>query len=377
MLVTLKKEPFLRALAHQGTIVERRNANPILSHILLSTRWKNSDSELALTGTDSDISLFEAVPATITTEGSTTVSVHTLHDIVRKLPGGEPVHLELQGIGTSTPTLHLRCGPSEFSLPTLPSLSFPEIAFKGEGETISIDSAVFRELIRKVRFCMSMEEARHMINGIFLDPVDDTWVAAATDAHRLAVSKIRLPQAILQGLRSVIVGRKAINELFKMLEEIEGEVHLSFSENQLFASLGEIVFSSRLLEGKFPDYKMAVPKDFSFHVDIDLAALGEAVERVAMVSAEKNRFINMKFSQNTLTLSTHSLQYGSGSEQLAVTYDRTETFAVNFNPRYITEICQTTHAKSLTFSFKDPVSSVLVRETGTDETLYVLMPMRI
>lgn len=365
--VSVEREALLKALSHQQSLIEKRTSVPILSHVHLEAK----PGALSLTGTDLEISLVETIPADTHTEGKTTVSVHTLRDIVRKLPDKAPINLTVNPEGHG---LTLRSVLSEFVLPTLPASDFPPVHPQELPHRFTLSSHVFRSLIEDTRFAMSTEEARYFLNGIYFHREQDQWRAVATDAHRLALSWASLP--LNSDLPGVIIGKKTIQELSKLLEESPEEVTLSLSNNQLLLSFDNVLFSSRLVEGQFPDYWEAIPKNHPHQVVLDVRAFAQAIDRVGMVSSENHRLIKLAFQPGQLLLSANSQQYGSGFEQMTIDYGG-QDIALGFNPRYVLDICNHIKGEKVILFLKDNASPTLFLDPENQVVTYVLMPMRI
>ncbi len=367
MHVCVEKSRFLKVLGHQQSVIERRGSTPILTHVLLEA----VGDSLSLMGTDLEMSLVEVIPATVHQSGVITVPVHLLHDIVRKLPEGQIVLNTLpDGV------IRVASGTIEFNVPTLSAIDFPQIHPKTLPFSLKIQASSFKKIIDDTRFAMSNEEARYSLNGIYFHPCGDTWRAVATDAHRLALGCLPIPAADLIGAPNVIVGRKAISELCKLLTESAAEIDVSFSNQQMMVSFAHGHFSSRLLEGQFPDYQQAIPEGHPHRIEMEVKDLEHAMARVGMVSSERQRVIKLVFSDNTLTLSAHSQQYGSAQETLSVAYSGAELI-LGLNPKYVLDICQHIKGENIVMLFKDGLSPALFQDPSDLTVNYVLMPTRI
>ncbi len=367
MHVCVEKSRFLKVLGHQQSVIERRGSTPILTHVLLEA----VGDSMSLMGTDLEMSLVEVIPATVHQSGVTTVPVHLLHDIVRKLPEGQIVLNTLpDGI------IRVASGTIEFNVPTLSAVDFPQIHPKILPFSLKILASHFKKIIDDTRFAMSTEEARYSLNGIYFHPCGDTWRAVATDAHRLALSWLPVPAVNLMDAPHVIVGRKAISELCKLLTESAAEIEVSFSNQQMMVSFARGHFSSRLLEGQFPDYQQAIPEGHPHRIEMNVKGLEHAMARVGMVSSERQRVIKLVFSDNTLTLSAHSPQYGSAQETLSVAYSGAELI-LGLNPKYVLDICQHIKGETIVMLFKDGLSPALFQDPSDPTLNYVLMPTRI
>ena len=250
MKATIERAVLLKSLGHVQSVVERRNTIPILSNVLIEAR---EDGSIRLMATDLDLQVDESVPANVTQPGATTVSAHTLFDIVRKLPEGSQVELT-----AAEGKMQVVAGRSRFNLSTLPRDDFPVIA-EGELPTrFELPAATLRQIIEKTRFAISTEETRYYLMGIFLHVVDDQLRAAATDGHRLARVTVPRPDGA-EGMPDVIVPRKAVAELYRLLEELEGTVEVSLSPTKIRFGLGSAVLTSKLIDGTFPDYNRVIP----------------------------------------------------------------------------------------------------------------------
>ncbi len=233
------------------------------------------DGSIRLMATDLDLQVDESVPANVEQPGATTVSAHTLFDIVRKLPEGSQVELT-----AAEGKMQVVAGRSRFNLSTLPRDDFPVIA-EGELPTrFELPAATLRQIIEKTRFAISTEETRYYLMGIFLHIVDDQLRAAATDGHRLARVTVARPEGA-EGMPDVIVPRKAVAELYRLLEELEGTVEISLSPTKVRFGLGSAVLTSKLIDGTFPDYNRVIPTGNDKLLKLDPKSFSAGVDRVA------------------------------------------------------------------------------------------------
>jgi DNA polymerase-3 subunit beta len=365
--VMVEKSRLLKVLGHQQSVIERRGSAPILTHVLLEVK----DGQLSLTGTDLEMSLVEMIPAQVHNHGSITVPVHLFYDIVRKLPDGQ---VALQTLPDGV--IRVSSGTIEFNVPTLPAKDFPQIHPKTLPFCLKIAASAFKTIIDDTRFSMSTEEARYSLNGIYFHRHEDQWRAVATDAHRLALSWLPFDASALADAPSVIVGRKTIQELCKLLGESNAIMDLFFSNHLLMMSFPGGHFSSRLLEGQFPDYWQAIPEGHPHCIQMDVRILEQAIGRVGMVSSERQRVIKMAFHKDTLTLSANSQQYGSALETVAIDYSGPE-FILGLNPKFLVDICQHIKGEAITMLFKDSLSPAIFQDPQDHKVTYVLMPTRI
>lgn len=370
MKVTLEKNIFLNALNQAGGIVERKQAMPILGHILLETK----DQGVVVSATDLDISLVENIPAKVETPGKLAVPAHLLNEIVRKLPD-EPIYLASEGAKAV-----LECGASRFNLSALSGDDFPEI---GDGETypfkFKMQAWELLYLIDKTKFAMSLEETRYNLNGIcfHVAEVNDSVVlrAAATDSHRLACAHVALPDQADQ-MPSIILGRKTVTELSKFLEKHEGEVSISLSGFQICFKVGTAFISSRLIDGTFPDYERLIPYDNEKKLTIDKNVFLTAVDRVSLISLDKMRPIKLNIQDSAIEVSAPNSEFGSAKESIAAEYEG-DPIDIGFNGRYLMDLVYLGEEGKVEMRLNDASTAVLVMDSGDESSLTVLMPMRV
>jgi DNA polymerase-3 subunit beta len=284
MRVTIERGTFLKSLNHVQSVVERRNTIPILSNVLLQA----SDGALKLTATDLDIEIVEQTSADIGQPGSTTVPAHMLYDIVRKLPDGAQLQLEQ---GPDEGRLAVIAGRSRFSLQALPPQDFPDLASGEATHSFTIAAADLKQMIDKTRFAISTEETG-IISTASTSTLDSGAMrAVATDGHRLARVELPAPEGAA-GMPGVIVPRKTVLELAKLIEDEDGEVAVSLSASKIRFEIDQMVLTSKLIDGTFPDYERVIPANNDKQMDVDTRLFAQAVDRVSTISSEKGRAVN-------------------------------------------------------------------------------------
>ena len=367
MKATIERAILLKSLGHVQSVVERRNTIPILSNVLIEAR---EDGSLRLMATDLDLQVDESVPATVSQPGATTVSAHTLFDIVRKLPEGSQIELT-----AAEGKMQVVAGRSRFNLSTLPRDDFPVIA-EGELPTrFELPAATLRQIIEKTRFAISTEETRYYLMGIFLHVVDDQLRAAATDGHRLARVTVGRPEGA-EGMPDVIVPRKAVAELYRLLEELEGTVEISLSPTKVRFGLGSAVLTSKLIDGTFPDYNRVIPTANDKLLKLDPKSFSAGVDRVATIASEKTRAVKMAVDRDKVTLSVTSPENGLATEELPADYGA-DGLEIGFNARYLLDILGEIDGDTVEVHLADAAAPTLLRENDKSNALYVLMPMRV
>ena len=367
MKATIERATLLKSLSHVQSVVERRNTIPILSNVLIEAR---DDGSIRLMATDLDLQVDESVPATVDQAGATTVSAHTLFDIVRKLPDGSQVELN-----AAEGKMQLSAGRARFNLSTLPRDDFPVIA-EGELPTrFELPAATLRQIIDKTRFAISTEETRYYLMGIFLHVADDQLKAAATDGHRLARVTVGKPDGA-DGMPDVIVPRKCVAELRKLLEELEGTVEVSMSSTKVRFGLGSAVLTSKLIDGTFPDYNRVIPTGNDKLLKLDPKTFAQGVDRVSTIASEKTRAVKMMVDRDKVTLSVTSPEAGTATEELAADYGA-DNIEIGFNARYLLDILSEIDGDTVEVHLADAAAPTLLRENDKSDALYVLMPMRV
>ena len=367
MKATIERATLLKSLSHVQSVVERRNTIPILSNVLIDA---GEDGSIRLMATDLDLQVDESIPANVATAGATTVSAHTLFDIVRKLPEGSQVELN-----AAESKMQLSAGRSRFNLSTLPRDDFPVIA-EGELPTrFQLPAATLRQIIDKTRFAISTEETRYYLMGIFLHVADDQLKAAATDGHRLARVTVAKPDGA-DAMPDVIVPRKCVAELRKLLEELEGTVEVSLSPTKIRFGLGSAVLTSKLIDGTFPDYNRVIPTGNDKLLKLDPKSFAAGVDRVSTIASEKTRAVKIMLDRDKVTLSVTSPESGTATEELAADYGA-DGLEIGFNARYLLDILGEIDGDTVEVHLADAAAPTLLRENDKSSALYVLMPMRV
>ncbi|HVJ34248.1 MAG TPA: DNA polymerase III subunit beta [Terriglobia bacterium] len=372
MKLTIDRTALLRSLAHVQSVVERRNTIPILSNVLVEAKG----DRLSLTATDMDLAIVEQTSAHVATPGAATVPAHTMYDIVRKLPDGAEVQLELAADGAQ---VALKAGRSRFTLATLPKEDFPATAGGDLPHRFPLSAIDLRGLIDRTKFAISTEETRYYLNGIYLHAFSTgkqkTLRAVATDGHRLARVEMPLPEGA-ENIPGVIVPRKMVNEIRKLIEEVEGMVEVSLSESRIRFAFNDTILTSKLIDGSFPDYQRVIPTGNDKVLEVDRRSFRDAVDRVSTISSEKSRAVKLSLKANAMTLSATSAENGTAVEELEVKYEGAP-LEIGFNSKYLLDVADQIEGEGLQLVLADSVAPTLVRDLADAMALYVLMPMRV
>jgi len=372
MRVTVERAALLRSLGHVHRVVERRNTIPILSNVLL----RAGDGGLRLKATDLDIEVTETIPADVSQPGSTTVPAHVIYDIVRKLPEGAQVSLEMAG---DMGQMQMRSGRSRFMLQSLPESDFPDLAAGELPHRFTVPAGDLKRLIDKTQFAISTEETRYYLNGIYLHAIDaggqPMLRAVATDGHRLARVELAAP-AGSEGMPGVIVPRKAVAEIQKLVENADESVLLELSSAKVRLTVGGVVLTSKLIDGTFPDYQRVIPSGNDKLLTVEREDFARAVDRVSTISSERGRAVKLAINDGRLTLSVNNPDSGSATEEIEVDYD-SAPIDIGFNARYLLDITGQLDGDTALFKFADPGSPTIIQDREGSAALYVLMPMRV
>src|SRR5688572_1885745 len=372
MKVTVERAQLLKSLGHVHRVVERRNTIPILGNVLI----RSESSKLSLKATDLDLEVTETLPAEVSPGGSTTVPAHMFYEIVRKLPEGSQIVLEASG---DRAVLAIRAGRSRFTLQTLPESDFPDLAAGEMTHKFTLPAADLKRLIDKTQFAISTEETRYYLNGIYLHAAGSgkttTLRAVATDGHRLAQSDLALP-AGAAGMPGVIVPRKTVIEVQRLIEDSEAEVAIQLSTAKIRFTIGDVLLTSKLIDGTFPDYARVIPTGNDKELVVDKKEFEAAVDRVSTVSSERGRAVKLSLSGGKLVLSVTNPDSGSATEELEVEYDA-DPIDIGFNSRYLLDIAAQLDGEAAVLKLADPGSPTLIQDKDAKGALYVLMPMRV
>ncbi|WP_454634456.1 DNA polymerase III subunit beta [Bradyrhizobium cenepequi] len=372
MKATVEQAALLKVLGRVHRIVERRNTIPILGNILIEVE----QDAVNLRATDLNIEITDRVRAEVARKGATTVPGYLLHDIVRKMPVGSQIVIEVDE--AKSPVMTVKSGRSRFTLQTLPVSDFPDLSFGDMTHSFAMKGAELHRMIQRVEFAISSEETRYYLNGIFLHTRKDgnrhTLRSVATDGHRLARCDMDLPDGAT-GMAGVIVPRKTVSEVDRLFGGADLEVVIELSPGKIRFSGGDAVLTSKLIDGQFPDYDRVIPTNNEKVLKISRADLSSAADRVATVSTERGRAVKMSLAHDKATLAVSNPDAGNAVEELDAEY-AFDALDIGFNSRYLHDIIAQISGETVEVKLADPGSPTLFAGEDAD-TLYVLMPMRV
>ena len=369
MKFSVSRDALIRPLNLVAGVVERRQTLPILSNVLMSLEG----NRLSLTGTDLEVELvgrIEVVNAG--PDGDITVPARKLVDICKSLPDGVDINFSVED-GRVT----VKAGRSRFTLSTLPAAEFPTVE-AGEGEVdLELSQSLVRQMIERTGFAMAQQDVRYYLNGMYLEIKAGRLRFVATDGHRLALCTA--PGEMAAEDKSVIVPRKGILELARLLDG-DGSVTLIVGSNHIRAVTDQFTFTSKLVDGKFPEYERVLPKAPDKAVSGDRSELKQAFTRTAILSNEKYRGVRLSLSEGALEITANNPEQEQAEESVPVDYAG-DVLEVGFNVSYLLDVMGVLSGNTVRMSLSDSASSALIEEgeavSGEAEALYVVMPMRL
>ena len=371
MKFLVAKPIIFKTLSHLQSIVNKKNALPILSNILIEA----NDNNLILSSTDMDISIKEKIACNVIEGGSTTLNAQIIYDIIRKLPDNN----EVEFISNDGKILTIRSNVSKFSLPCLPKDEFPIIDTQAKGKNIKISSKTIFNLINKTKFAISNEETRYFLNGLYFNisffQNSSNLTFVGTDGHRLATSSISIDEP-LKEIPGVIIPKKTINELSKLLSENESNIEIDISKNRIIFYIENLILISKLIDGNFPDYNRVIPKNNTNLLKINRVNLLSAVDRVSTIANENSPSIKFKLFKDLLNLSTINTENSTATEDIKADY-KGEELEIGFNSKYIMDILDNLEESEISLSFGNNSTPMLVQEKSNSHNVFVLMPMRV
>ena len=366
MKFSIQREAFLKPLQHVIGVVERRQTLPVLGNVLLTSTRKN----IKLTATDLEVELQAQVAVTVAETGDITLPARKLLDICRTLP--EEAQLD---ISVKKDRCLIRSGKSRFTLATLPADEFPVVDKIKSARKFSITQQNLHGLIERTAFAMAQQDVRYYLNGLMLEAADGVLRAVATDGHRLAMCELAMDVGDSAGPQ-VIVPRKGVSELHRLLDERDSPVQIELGDNHIRITTDELRFTSKLIDGRFPDYTRVIPKSTDKCVLINRDQLRQALTRTSILSNEKYRGIRMDLSKNNINIQAHNPEQEEAVEEIEARYEG-ESIVVGFNVTYLLDVLNVIETEDVELHMSDANSSTLINNPGGQECRYVVMPMRL
>ncbi len=365
MKFSLSREALLKPLQLAVGVVERRQTLPILSNVLLSIEGHR----LSVTGTDLEVEIVGYTEVAECTEGGEiTVSARKISDICRSLPEGAMVNFN-SGDGKA----QLTSGRSRFTLATLPASEFPSVEESENSVALNMDASVIKHLIDATSFAMAQQDVRYYLNGMLWEVAGNNLRAVATDGHRMALCDVECEADVEENL-TAILPRKGIMELSRLLGE--DEIDISLGSNHMRVNSADFCFTSKLVDGAYPDYERVLPKGGEKLVVGDRAELRQAFNRTAILSNEKYRGVRVLLSDGSLKMLANNPEQEEAEEEVSVDYAG-EDLEIGFNVSYLLDVLNVLKGSQVRFTLSDSNSSALVEDAADSKAVYVVMPMRL
>lgn len=367
MKLSIQREALLEPLQLVIGVVERRQTLPILANVLL----KVDGPQLSITATDLEVELVARtnLDEPVKESAQITVSGRKLLDICRTLPEGATIDLQ-----RDKERLIARSGRSRFILATLPVESFPRFEEGQPHLEFSIDQKDLTHLFQRSHFAMAQQDVRYYLNGMLIDVKQGKIRTVATDGHRFAMNGKDAQEANQSA--QVIVPRKGITELLRLLKNENSNVNVSVGDNQMRVHGEAFTFTSKLIDGRFPDYERVMPKEAGKSVIIDRDALKEALMRVAILSNEKFRAVRLQLRPGLLHILANNPDQEEAEEVLSVEYNGSE-LDIAFNVTYLLDVLNTVSSGPVKLTFIDANSRMFMEEAEGEESLFLVMPLQL
>lgn len=361
-----KRNALLKPLQAVVGVVEKRQTLPILSNLLIHCEG----DQLRMIGTDLELEMQSTVSVEVREPGAGTIPARKFFDICRSLPDDAEIRVNFEGERTI-----VRSGRSRFTLQSLPASDFPAMDCKGEKLRGRIEQQTLKTLLDRTSMAMAQQDVRYYLNGMFLECRPEGLRCVATDGHRLAMAQ-GLAETGVSEVISAIVPRKGVLEMQRLLENSTDMIEFSLGDNFLRISRSDLVFTSKLVDGRFPDYERVIPRQHDRTLLVNREELKGALQRVAILSSEKFRAARLHLLPDELRISAHNVEQEEAEETLAVQYPF-EEMEIGFNIHYLIDAVNSLTGDVVKFLFKDSNSSGLIQTPDSEQPLYVVMPMRL
>jgi DNA polymerase-3 subunit beta len=366
MKFSIQREVILKPLMQVVGVVERRQTLPVLANLLVNA----GNGEVRFTGTDLEVELVARVTVDVEQPGEVTIPARKLVDICKALPDGTMLHIE---IGSEKATI--RGGRSRFTLATLPATEFPVIEDVDVSQSVTVSQADLKRIIDRTAFAMANQDVRYYLNGLLLELRSGLVRCVATDGHRLAICDTDADIS-LEETQQIIVPRKGVLELLRLLDGEGDQLKLEFGRSHVRVQLNDSVFTSKLIDGRFPDYESVVPIGADQVIEGDRGLVREAMQRAAILSNEKYRGVRLELEPGSMRIVAHNPEQEEAVDEVEVESE-IDSLAVGFNVNYLLDALNALDGERVQLCFKDANSSCLVRQPETEAARHVVMPLRL
>lgn len=367
MRIKVEKNDLQKAIQAMEGIISARNAMMILSNVLIEAQ----EGEIRLTTTDLEIGIKASLEGEVLNEGSITIPVKKFSSIIKSLNSGL-VEIEVE----SNQMVSIVSSPNiKFNILGIAGKEFPyKVAIPDIG-LFKVEQKIFREMIQKTFYAVANDETKFVFNGIFVEYTENKLKFVATDGRRLALIQKEIAGGEIELEEGLIIPSKVIAELQKILTN-EGAIFFNISKNQIFFRLSNIEISSRLIQGKFPDYEKVIPASPAKEALINRDQIEEAVRRVSLMASETSHQVKFKLSKDQLAIDAQTPDLGDAHEELEIKYSGEET-VIGFNSLYILDSIREIEAGEIQFKFSDSNLPAILSSPGDKDYLSVVMPLKV
>lgn len=366
MKILTTRDNLLKPLQQVSGVVERRQTLPILANVLINA----GNGKINITATDLEVEMKTTTVVECDSEADFTLPARKLLDICKALP--EEANIELN---VESERVVIKSGRSRFTLGVLPANDYPSIEPTASSHRFSVTQKLLKRLIEKTQFAMAIQDVRYYLNGLLLEMSQNQIRAVATDGHRLALSEADCSLDQDTGLQ-VILPRKAVLELARLLSDSDEQIEVDVSSNHIRFIMGETSFTSKLIDGKFPDYQRVIPTNMDKEITADRDQLKQALMRTSILSNEKYRGIRFQFTSGLLKLLAHNPEQEEAEDEMEIDYQGDELI-IGFNVGYLIEVLNVIDTESVKLYLSDSNSSCLIQNKDSEQSRYVIMPMRL
>ena len=369
MKITLSRGALLKPLTYVSSVVEKRQTLPILSNVLLQFDGNN---RLSLTGTDLEVEVITYSDDVKGEAGELSINARKLFDITRALPEDAEISITAEDNGKAI----IRSGKSRFTVQALPVDDFPKIETEQWNQEWKLPASIFKQALTRTAFAMAQQDVRFYLNGLLLVSDSDVLKTVATDGHRLAKTQCQLTSRSTDTEIQAIVPRKAITELNHIIEESDSEISVSFNPNHIRVELDSVIFTSKLIDGRFPDYEKVIPKNQDKSLIINRNNLQNTLNRAAILTNEKFRGVRLIVTKDKMSVSANNPDQEEAFDEVNIEYTGDDV-EIGFNVGYMLEALNAINSEKVEMLLSDANSSGTIRAPGDEETVYIVMPMRL
>jgi len=371
MRFSIKRDRLLKSLSLVQGVIEKKNTLPILSNVLLEIK----SNKLIIVGTDLDLVFYDEIEEVqVVKDGSTTTSASILYDILRKISADSEINFDLK----DTNKLSVKTANSDFNLLCLPTDNFPNFADNFDSNETALNKNRLLSLLNKTKISISSDDTRHYLNGIYLHMTEadnkSYLTGVATDSHRLSSSSIEIEKG--SSIDSLILPKKTVFQLCNLLQETNEKIIMQTGETKIQFKIGKIKLISKIIDGKFPDYRKVVPTTNDKTLVVPTKDFINSIERVATVSYDRKEGVKLVINKDNVKLSVNSSSAGEGNEVIKASYASDE-MTISFNSKYLIDIASEVEDQNLKMNLKDSTSPVLIEDLSDKNSFYVIMPMKI